>query len=125
MPEDVRSFDGVRVLLVEDNFLVGTAIRAMLQALGCTVLGPYATAADAEAAFDSGGADCGVLDINIRGGTSESVATKLAAARVPYFFVTGYRSPVALGQELRDVLRVPKPIDQRPLEEALSRVLPA
>ncbi len=120
-----RSFEGLQVLLVEDNFLVGTSIRSTLQAMGCTVVGPYATADEAIEAFDESGADLGILDINIRGGTSEPVASVLEARGVPYCFVTGYRSPVILDDRLRQVVRVPKPVEKRPLAAAMHDVLEA
>ena len=34
---------GLRVLLVEDSFLVATSITRLLEDLGCRVVGPFAT----------------------------------------------------------------------------------
>jgi len=39
---------GVRILVVEDSWLLGINLKSLLRALGADVLGPVATTSDAE-----------------------------------------------------------------------------
>ena len=43
MPNEVPDFEGMRVLVAEDEFLVSMLLEEMLADLGCEVVGPYAT----------------------------------------------------------------------------------
>lgn len=110
---------GKRILLVEDNFLVGTTICRMLESLGCLVLGPIAALEEANRMALEADVDAGVLDINIIGGTSASIADALRGRGRPFIFVTGYGSAEPLPEGLRDCKRLNKPIDERMLREAL------
>jgi two-component SAPR family response regulator len=109
-----------RVLLVEDDFLVGLNIKEMLERLGCEVLGPVASVEQAVQVVENERVDAAVLDINIVGGTSVPIAERLRIQERPFFFVTGYHSPCHLLPDvLQDVCRLVKPVDERALEAAL------
>ena len=111
-----------RVLLVEDNFLVGLSIKQQLEELGCDVTGPIASVEDALATVQAVIHDCAVLDINIKGGSSQEVARELRERRTPFFFISGYRSPPMLEQEFREVCRLSKPVEGQGLRDALLMV---
>ncbi len=109
-----------RVLLVEDDFLVGLSIKTILESIGCIVLGPIPTVAKALAALETEHVDAAVLDINIVGGTSVPIAQLLQERHQPFVFVTGYQSPQHLLPELlRNVKRLSKPVNERTLATAL------
>jgi two-component system, response regulator PdtaR len=113
-----------RVLLVEDDFLVGLNIKQMLERIGCDVLGPVATADQAIHVIEREEVDAAVLDINIIGGTSVRLAERLRDEQRPFFFVTGYHSPRHLLPEmLQDVRRLVKPVDERALSSALQEAM--
>ncbi|MCW2245841.1 DNA-binding response OmpR family regulator [Azospirillum fermentarium] len=82
---------GARILLVEDDHLVGLSIASTLEAFGCAVFGP---AYDAEAGVALALAeplDAALLDVNLGGhATSETVADALRTRGVPFVFCTGY-----------------------------------
>ena len=116
----MNALQGARVLLIEDDFLVALSIKQMLEEIGCTVVGPYATAEQANEALDGSDIDFGVLDINIRDGTSVPVANALRARSRPFIFVTGYRSPnIMLPDDLRSAKRLSKPVNSKMLRTAL------
>jgi len=109
-----------RVLLVEDDFLVGMNLKQMLERLGCEVLGPVATVEEARNLIEHEQVDAAVLDINIIGGTSVPLAERLRDQERPFFFVTGYHSPRHLLPDiLQDVRRLVKPVDEQSLSTAL------
>lgn len=113
-----------RVLLVEDNFLAGIMIKSQLENLGCQVVGPVAALGDASDQVAEGRSfDCAVLDIRIRGGTSESVAQSLEQRGIPFFFITGYQSGSLLAEALQSIPRLLKPVDQARLHNMLCKTL--
>lgn len=111
------------ILLVEDNFLVGEAIRLMLESLGWSVVGPIASAAEARRLVHEAPFAAAVLDINLRDGSSIAIARDLEALERPYVFLTGYLSPQVLPEPMRRVPRLSKPVERLALQEALSRAI--
>src|SRR5215475_1237945 len=65
---DCSNLNGLRVLLVEDSWHVGIALRNLLQALGAHVDGPAATVAEAERLISDPPPDAALVDFNLRGG---------------------------------------------------------
>ena len=59
---------GLRVLVVEDSWNVGTAMKGLLRALGADVVGPAATTADALGLISERMPDVALVDLNLRGG---------------------------------------------------------
>jgi two-component SAPR family response regulator len=113
-----------RVLLVEDDYLVGLSIKSMLEDIGYMVIGPIASLAKAMEAVETELVDAAVLDINISGGTSVPVAQLLMEQNLPFVFVTGYQSPDhLLPDRLRVMTQLNKPIDEQSLSRALCSAL--
>lgn len=114
-----KSLAGVRVLVVEDNYLVAEVINNMLTDVGCIVLGPLpqlAVALDA-AAIET--CDLAVLDINLRGEFVYPVAALLSMRKVPFLFVTGYSGEM-ISHEYVDRPRIGKPLKFAQLISAVS-----
>jgi DNA-binding response OmpR family regulator len=82
--------DGLKVLVVEDEFLVATLIEDMLESAGCVVSGPIPRVAEALEAIDRGTYDAAILDVNLGGDRVDPVADALSRRKVPFAFVTGY-----------------------------------
>ena len=71
LPTTGRSSDdltGLDVLLVEDSWDVGQAVKALLELCGATVAGPAATIADAEVLLARRLPDVAIVDLHLRGG---------------------------------------------------------
>ncbi len=79
-----------RILIVEDNALVALDLSEALRTAGFEVAGPAMTVAQAMTLIGGGGCDAAVLDINLRGETSEEVAHELKAQAIPFMTLTGY-----------------------------------
>jgi PAS domain S-box-containing protein len=79
-----------RILVVEDEPLVGMELADALENAGFRVLGPVATNDDALALVAEHGCDGAVLDVNLGRETSEPLARKFAAEGVPFVTLTGY-----------------------------------
>jgi CheY-like chemotaxis protein len=114
-----------RVLVVEDDLLVARSIGSHLQSLGCEVIGPASTSADACALLKSGQVDAAILDINLSAGSSAPVARALAGRSTPFVFVTGYSNLKTLPDDLRGHRVLCKPVDRDSLGRALREMVNA
>ena len=114
--------EGIRVLVVEDEFLVATLIEDMLESAGCVVAGPLPRVADALSAVDDGTYDAAILDVNLAGDRIDPVADALARRNVPFMFVTGY-STGALPPGFVERPRLCKPFKIEDLLGTLSTII--
>src|SRR5690349_8084617 len=114
--------EGVRVLVVEDEFLVATLIEDMLQSAGCVVSGPIPRVADALDAVDHGIYDAAILDVNLAGDRIDPVADALSRRNVPFMFVTGY-SAGFLPANFAERPRLCKPFKMADLLDTLSNLV--
>ncbi len=85
-----NSFPGCRVLVIEDEVMVSWILEDMLAELGCVVVGPAVRVDQAVAMVESEAFEFAVLDVNLNGEKSYSVAEALIARDVPFVFSTGY-----------------------------------
>lgn len=116
--------EGVRVLIVEDEFLVAIQLEDTLAGLGCDVLEPAHSMEEAEQALKQHAFDVAVLDINIAGHAVYPIAERLVDSGIPFVFTTGY-SREHIDEEWREIPTLRKPYLalelRRVLEEALHR----
>lgn len=111
---------GLRILVVEDMFLIADDLRNCLLDWGCEVVGPQASV---DRALDSARAerlDGALLDINLNGQLSFPVAVELRTRAVPFIFLTGYDSESVVPAEFNDIPRSRKPINMARLAELMA-----
>src|SRR5262245_47067344 len=65
---DIAKLQGLRALVVEDSWNVGTAMKNLLRSVGVEVLGPVATTAAALRLVAETSPDVALVDVNLRGG---------------------------------------------------------
>lgn len=82
--------DSAKVLVIEDEALVGMLLEDMLQDIGCTTVELVPRFDDAMHAAEHGEFDLAVLDVNLNGISSFPIADRLIARGVPVVFATGY-----------------------------------
>ena len=80
----------MRVLIVEDEWMIAIRIEQSLAAAGIVVAGKVGSVELALSAIDAGGLDAVVLDTNLGGESAEPVADVLVAKGIPFLVVTGY-----------------------------------
>src|SRR4030095_4915971 len=85
------SLEGLRVLVVEDEALIGLDLEQMLEDLGCDVVRRSNASIDADA-LASLAVNAAVLDVALANGNSYPVADLLAEHGIPFIFATGYES---------------------------------
>jgi CheY-like chemotaxis protein len=114
------SLQGLRILVVEDNFLVAEVIRDMLAASGCVIVGPVARLDEGVRLAGLEALDGAVLDVNLNGERCYPIARALRDRGVPYLFLTGYDDDSAMApQELKPARHLSKPVLEAHLVEAL------
>jgi PAS domain S-box-containing protein len=79
-----------RVLLVEDQALVGMMMRGMVAECGYVVAGPFHSLSEAISAAGAQEFDGAILDVNLDGDLVYQLCDLLAQQSVPFIFVTGY-----------------------------------
>ena len=85
-------FEGLRVLVVEDEPVVAMCLEDILESLGCVTVGPASRLGEGLALAEAGGLDAAILDINLGGEWSTSIAETLRAQSIPFAFASGYGS---------------------------------
>lgn len=113
-----------RILVVEDEALVAMLVEDALMDAGFTVLGPARTVSQALEMLKADPPDAAVLDLNLGGESSVTVADALAARGIPFLVATGYGA-AGLPTHLKHIPVLPKPYDPADLTGAIERLCPA
>jgi CheY-like chemotaxis protein len=92
MDERQPRLDGLRILVVEDTFIVAEEIVNMVASFGCEPIGPFAHVPQALEAMAHNHIAGALLDVNLGTETSYGVADELLWRQIPFIFMTGYAS---------------------------------
>ena len=111
---------GRRLLLIEDETLVGMMMYDTLTDLGFDVIGPINTMADAAKAIEHAEFDAAILDVNLNGEFIYPLADIVTSRGLPFVFVTGY-SAEGLEPRFSKVPVLQKPIEMERLQEIFVR----
>ncbi|GAB2508412.1 response regulator [Lysobacter humi (ex Lee et al. 2017)] len=115
---------GLRLLLVEDEFVLAVGLSDTLGDLGAEVVGPIASVADALALLETlPEIDGAVLDVNLGRETVYPVADALLARGLPFVFATA-NDPERLPERFRDVRVCRKPFDAATFLNAVQGLQP-
>jgi DNA-binding response OmpR family regulator len=114
-------FAGVRVLVVEDQWLVANALKLLLEAEGMAVSGPAATTADACRLARDRKLDLAVVDINLKGEKTYALIDQLRDQSVRIVVASGYAVIPEVTEKVAAVLQ--KPFSGHELRAALRRAL--
>ncbi len=107
-----EELQGLRILIVEDNFLVAESLRELLRGRGCDVVGPAPRVELALILVADSELDGAVLDINLGDADCFPVAAALQAREVPFVFLTGYDDQTLIPAEYRQAPCLSKPVDE-------------
>lgn len=114
-----KTLEGMRILVVEDDYLVAMDLQEFLEDSGAQVIGPAPTLKRALELVEAEGdrLDAAVLDINLRGERSYPVADRLTARGISFVFTTGYRD---VAKPYANLPRCEKPVDKSRLLELIT-----
>jgi len=109
-----------RILVVEDEMLIGMLLEDMLTDMGFQVVAIVPRLKEALAAVERESFDLAVLDVHLHGESAFPVAEALIAKGVPFIFATGYGER-GLPENYRS-----RPVLQKPFaKDDLERLLKA
>lgn len=109
-----------RVLIVEDEVLIGLVLEDMLELMGHTIVGNVASLGEAEQCFDTG-FDLAILDVHVGGEPVFPLADRVAEAGAAILFSTG-SSGESLPERFRDWPLLAKPYSYDAVAAALATV---
>jgi len=109
----------LRVLIVEDEYLVAEEISDILRRTKFDVVVPVGMIQEAYEAVQDTSLDCAVMDINIGGGASFPLIDVLIERNVPVLLMTGYDQE-ELPVKYRSLPLLQKPLLRGELAKALG-----
>jgi uncharacterized protein YbcI len=117
----MQMLKGLRILVVEDVGMVAMSLKAMLQELGCVVVGTAARLHEVEELARHETLDGVLLDLNLAGQYTFPVADILRERNIPFIIMSGYDAG-QLRPDLAEVPQMEKPFDRVALEPMLCKV---
>jgi CheY-like chemotaxis protein len=115
------SLRDVRVLLVEDGWLVADALKLSLEKVGMVVVGPVATTAEARGLAAEHNPDLAVVDLNLNGEMAYTLLDWLHDRGTRVIVISGYEDLPKSLAKFAAILR--KPFTPAALVTALQRVV--
>jgi DNA-binding response OmpR family regulator len=113
--------EGLRILVVEDDFLLAETVVRALDRAGCVVIGPAGPCDRAVELAGRSDVDVALLDINLHGEHCYSAAWLLLERKVPFAFMTAY-SRSYIPSELASVAVLAKPFDETELLTMVAKL---
>ena len=111
----------MHILVVEDSWHIGIALKSLLRALGAEVAGPIATTAEAERLISEQVPDVALVDFNLRGGElAHGLIDRLNDQGIPVIAISGYAVLPLAPEKVAAILQ--KPIIEAQLLAALRQV---
>lgn len=86
----MNGWQGLRVLVVEDEPVVAMCLEDILGGLGCEPVGPVGRLAEGLVLAEQEDLGAAILDINLAGERSTPIAEALHRRGVPFVFASGY-----------------------------------
>jgi DNA-binding NtrC family response regulator len=123
--EPKRALDGARILVVEDDYIISSEIKAILAAAGAEVMGPCRTLAQASRLIGADAISGAVLDFRLGHGTSLPVARQLKEHGIPFLFFTGQLSTSQIDAEYPGTKVISKPFQRGAILAAVVDMLEA
>lgn len=111
-----------RILVVDDEPLISMLVEGWLKELGCEVVGPVRSLKDGLALAGHGNLDGAILDVNLAGESSLSLANALKLKGVPVAFATG-DSGLDEDAGYADPILLSKPFVYEDVKEVVAKLL--
>lgn len=115
---------GEIVLLVEDSMIIALDGEDALTDIGAREVFTAPSVARSLALIEEGQISYAVLDYNLGGETSVSVAEALLSRGIPFIFATGYGEALELPESLKGAIIVKKPYNAAALTVAIAMTRP-
>ncbi|RWM88868.1 MAG: response regulator [Mesorhizobium sp.] len=114
--DEVRDLRGVRILIVEDDWVLAGDLARYFGNMGAVVLGPAATVEHASMHTEM--AEAAILDVNLNGRRVFPIADELMRRGVPFVFFSGDED-IVIPERLRHASNLRKSSDSYAIFDAL------
>jgi light-regulated signal transduction histidine kinase (bacteriophytochrome) len=121
--EPSRPGNDIRVLVVEDSFMIIGTLEMAFDSFGWTMVGPATRVPKALTLVNSESFDAVLLDINLDGDMSWDVAAALQARGIPFVLSTGYEVNEVIPDFLQGSKFVRKPYQLEELERCILDII--
>lgn len=112
----------LRVLVVEDSWLIADTLAVVLEAEGATVLGPTPTAAGALELLKQEVVHVALVDMSLGDGFADALIGVLDERQVPFFIVTGFGA-LPTNADAGAIKVIEKPVGSGPLIDLLDKFI--
>lgn len=114
--------DGLRVLLLEDEYLIAMDVEELCHDNGATEVILVRDLGEIDAGTVAGTIDVAIIDLMLGGVSTLDFARRLREAGVPFVFASGYSDADDLGEAFPDAVLVAKPYASADLIGAVASV---
>lgn len=115
----------LRVLVAEDELIIGTDLCDTVQEAGYLVEGPFDDIAAAALSFQKNKPDLAILDVQLGDGVVYPLAEQMMAENVPVIFHSGQLTPEEVHRKFPMALALAKPCPPaeviQTMQDALDR----
>ena len=118
------SLAGKHILVVEDEYFIADDLRRALIGAGAEIGGPVSSVNAALDMLHKGRFDAAILDINLGGEMSFSIADQLVSRGIPFLLSTGYDEWV-IPPRFAETPRIAKPFNSSKLFHQLAGITTA
>jgi DNA-binding NarL/FixJ family response regulator len=117
-----RALDGLRVLLVEDDFLILSGLESLLVDAGAEIVGKCRDVLDAIPLAETAMLSAAILDIRVGRDSAVPIARVLARRGIPVIFYTGQMDGEAVRTEWPQFPIISKPAPPGAIVAAVAEV---
>jgi two-component sensor histidine kinase len=118
-----RHGNSLRVLVIEDSFMIISTLELALDSFGWTMVGPATRVPKALALARTETFDVALLDVNLDGEMSWAVAEALQARGIPFVLTTGYEVGKLVPEVLKECKFIRKPYSLAELEKSILEAI--
>lgn len=118
---DAKILHGRCFLIAEDEAIIAMLLEDVIEQRGGAVLATANACDEAMEALDAHEVDAIILDVHLKGGTSEDVVSVARAKNIPVLVCTGSEAQ-ALSPPFRNLPVLRKPWRSEDLEQALAKL---
>lgn len=111
--------DGLRVLVLEDEFLIAMDVEQLCLDNGAASVAIVRSLSEIDAQTTAA-FDVAVIDLKLGGESTLDFARNLRRQGVPFVFASGYSDDMELAQDFPGAVLVPKPYSGADLVEAVA-----
>ncbi|MEY3553818.1 MAG: hypothetical protein RL735_2166 [Pseudomonadota bacterium] len=112
-----------RVMVLEDETMIATLIKTIIEDQGWSVAGPFRTNRESLEWLEGERPDAALIDFNIADGHSALTARRLRELGIPFIVLSGYPKSMARHEELQAAPWLEKPFSEESIIRALKEAL--